>query len=184
MQAGGKTHLWVDYQGVHIGGTKKFSMYVPKMSKARGGLMLEHSATESPYDGIEYWESVKLGDAGSARWVLPDYVPAIASKKAPWIVLTSSDASATLDRSGDLWHVDVTGTPGETVSVLVKGARMIDIHLDASGEPSMRDSAREAPWALPPVESGLAPREGAGLGDLIYGPSTERKESEDNGPEQ
>lgn len=184
MQAGGKTHLWVDYQGVHIGGTKKFSMYVPKMSKARGGLMLEHSATESPYDGIEYWESITLGDSGTSRWVLPDYVPAIASKKAPWIVLTSSDARATLDRSGDLWHVDVTGTPGETVSVLVKGARMIDMDLDASGEPSMRDYARESPWALPPVESGSAHREGVGLGDLPYGPSADRKESDDNEPEQ
>lgn len=184
MQAGGKTHLWVDVSGVHIGGTKKFSMYVPKMSKERGGLMLEHSATESPYDGIEYWENIKLDDSGEARWVLPDYVPAIASKKAPWIVLTSSDARAALDRSGDLWHVDVTGTPGETVSVLVKGARMIDMELDASGEPSMRDYARESPWALPPVESGAAPVSDGGLYAAPYGPSTDRKESGDNEPEQ
>lgn len=184
IQAGGKTHLWVDVSGVHIGGTKKFSMYVPKMSKERGGLMLEHSATESPYDGIEYWESVTLDGHGAARWVLPDYVPAIASKKAPWIVLTSSGARATLDRSGDLWHVDVTGTPGETVSVLVKGARMIDMHLDAHGEPSMRDYARESPWALPPVESGATPVSDGGLYAAPYGPSADRKESRENEPEQ
>ena len=189
MEYDGNNQVWIGADGVHITNGKKFSMRVPRLTAERGGLWLDHSCTESPYDGIEYWEQVTLDGSGQAVWVLPDYVPAIASKKAPWIVLTGDGASARLDRSGDLWEVHVTGTPGSEVPVLVKGARMIDSDTDPeTNEPIMRDYARESPWRLgppPPPEAG----QGGGyidppvtLGGGLYGPapkpeSTASKES-------
>lgn len=154
MEYDPSNQVWIGPDGVHITGTKKFTMRVPGETTRRG-LWLDHSATESPYDGIEYWEQVQLDSSGHATWVLPDYVPKIASTKAPWIVLTSTSASARLVQTGfgvdaTPWSVEVSGNPGEVVSVLVKGARMIDVDVDSEGEPTMRDYARESPWRLGP----------------------------------
>lgn len=161
MQFGGNNQVWIANNGVHITGTKNFSMRVPVLTARRGGLWLEHACTESPYDGIEYWENVELGPEGHARWALPDYVPRIASAKAPWIVLASGGARAVLNRSNpEEWAVDVAGTPGTVVAVLVKGARMIDREIDETGEPVMRDYARESPWHVGPP----APNAGGALG--------------------
>lgn len=173
--------VWIGNDGVHITGTKKFSMRVPELSAHRGGLWLDHSATESPYDGIEYWESVELDSLGRARWTLPDYVPRIASRKAPWVVFASDGARAALDRSNpEEWHVDVIGTPGTSVAVLVKGARMIDTSVGETPEPVMRDYARESPWRLPPPSPGDGGGLGGGgplrddmsMGGGLYGPTT------------
>lgn len=181
MQFGSSNQVWIGNDGVHITGTKKFTMRVPELSAARGGMWLDHSATESPYDGIEYWENVELGSDGRARWVLPDYVPRIASRKAPWVVLASDGARASLDRSSpEEWHVDVSGTPGAVIAVLVKGARMIDVDVDESGEPVMRDYARESPWHLgaPGNPGGEGPGRGGNIlpddmsvGGGLYGPA-------------
>lgn len=181
---------WVDNLGTHMSGNKKFTMRVPEMTKARGGMWLSHCCTESPYDGIEYWENVEVGADGTARWELPDYVPKIASAKAPWVVFTGAEgSSASLDKSNpSLWVVNVKGTPGTSVPVLVKGARMIDVDVDESGEPIMRDYAREAMWELPPalpteedrtqaaLESEDAPE--AHLGGGYYGPAPLQKENQ------
>ena len=176
--------VWISSEGVHLTGTKQFAMRVPKATKARGGMWLTHSCTESPYDGLEYWENVTLDESGRATWTLPDYVPLIASAKAPWVVFASDGARAELDRANpEEWHVNVTGTPGSTVAVLVKGARMIDHDVDESGEPIMRDYARESMWILPPSsqagEEGGGGMEGGGphyedpatLGGNYYGPA-------------
>lgn len=178
MEYDPSNQVWIGSDGVHITSGKKFTMRVPRLTAERGGLWLDHSCTESPYDGIEYWEQVTLDDTGRAVWTLPDYVPAIASKKAPWIVLTGDGASARLDRSGDLWEVHVTGAPGSEVPVLVKGARMIDADTDPeTNEPIMRDYARESPWRLGPP-SPPEPGQGGGdpeppvtLGGGLYGPA-------------
>ena len=175
MGYGSNNQVWISSDGVHITGTKKFSMRVPRESKTRG-LWLDHSATESPYDGIEYWESVQLDGGGRATWVLPDYVPKIASKKAPWIVLTSSNATARLVQTGfgadaSPWSVEVAGDPGEIVSVLVKGARMIDVDMGDDGEPVMRDYARESPWRLGPPSDDDAGHDASIPGG--YGPATQ-----------
>lgn len=147
MQFNPQNQLWMASDGMHVYGTKRFIMQVPALTARRGGLWLVHAATESPYDGIEYWENLILDSGGRARWTLPDYVPRIASRRAPWIVLASGGARAVLDSSNsEEWHVNVSGTPGETVAVLVKGARMIDADVDDNGEPVMRDYARESPW--------------------------------------
>jgi hypothetical protein len=171
--------VWIANSGVHITGTKNFSMRVPVLTARRGGLWLKHACTESPYDGIEYWESIELDSAGHARWVLPDYVPRIASSKAPWVAFASDGARASLDRSdAEEWAVDVTGTPGATVAVLVKGARMIDVDVDEVGEPVMRDYARESRWHLGPPSPEPSPGGGGDLypGDMsigggLYGPA-------------
>lgn len=171
--------VWIANSGVHITGTKNFSMRVPVLTARRGGLWLKHACTESPYDGVEYWESIELDSAGHARWVLPDYVPRIASSKAPWVAFASDGARASLDRSGaEEWAVDVTGTPGATVAVLVKGARMIDVDVDEVGEPVMRDYARESRWHLGPPSPEPSPGGGGDLypGDMsigggLYGPA-------------
>lgn len=181
MQFGPTNQVWISNTGVHITGTKNFSMRVPRLSAKRGGLWLMHASTESPYDGIEYWESLTLDSEGRARWTLPDYVPLIASAKAPWVVFASDGARAVLDRSNpEEWRVDVMGAPGTTVAVLVKGARMIDHEVADDGEPIMRDYARESVWHLPPPSpGGGSSRGGEGslpddmsMGGGLYGPAT------------
>ena len=184
MQFGGQNQVWIANSGVHITGTKNFTMRVPGLTAQRGGLWLEHACTESPYDGIEYWENIELDVNGRARWTLPDYVPRIASAKAPWIVLANDGARAVLDRSNSKeWHVDVTGAPSTTVAVLVKGARMIDHEVAEDGEPIMRDYARESPWHLGPPHPSDGSDQGGNpggnyipadmsMGGGLYGPAT------------
>ena len=172
--------IYVDGSGVHSVGGKNFSMRVPGEWQKRR-MMLRHASTESPHDGIEYWENVELDSTGHATWVLPDYVPKIASPTAPWIVLTSSSATAKLVRSGygvdaAPWSVEVTGQPGETVAVLVKGARQIDEWDDKTDRITLRDRSKESVWVLPPA---LGPGDGSDQ-DVVaydsrggYGPSPE-----------
>ena len=178
MQYTGSYQVWIGTSGVNIVGGKKFSMRVPVLTAQRGGLWLEHSCTESPYDGIEYWENVELDSSGHATWALPDYVPRIASAKAPWVVFASDGASAVLDRSNpEEWTVGVTGSPSATVAVLVKGARMIDVSVDETEEPTMRDYARESPWRLGPPDppkfgtNGNPVDENMTMGGGLYGPA-------------
>ena len=177
MQYTGSHQVWINGSGVNISGGKRFSMRVPVLTAQRGGLWLEHSCTESPYDGIEYWENVTLDGEGHFRWTLPDYVPRIASKKAPWVVFANEGARAVLDRSNpEEWHVDVTGTPGATVAVLVKGARQLDHYVDEHGEPVLRDHARESPWRIgaptpPDIGKDGLPEDDMALGGGQYGPA-------------
>lgn len=147
----------VDGNGFRAVGGKTFIMRVPGEWQKRH-MMLQHACTESPYDGIEYWENIELDSTGHATWVLPDYVPKIASPTAPWIALTSSSATATLVRTGygsdaAPWSVEVTGTPGEIVAVLVKGARQIDTWDPETDDVTLRDRSRESAWVLPPASS-------------------------------
>ena len=144
----------VDNDGFRAVGGKTFIMRVPG-EWAKRKKMLQHCCTESPYDGLEYWENVTLDSDGRATWVLPDYIPKIASPAAPWVVLTSSTATATLNRTGygvdaAPWSVDIRGKSGETVSVLVKGARQLDEWEYDSDEVSLRDRALESVWVDPP----------------------------------
>lgn len=147
----------VDGRGFRAVGGKNFIMRVPGEWQKRH-MMLQHASTESPHDGIEYWENVELDSSGHATWVLPDYIPKIASPTAPWIVLTSSSASATLHRTGygvdaAPWSVEVAGKPGETVAVLVKGARQIDEWDSKTDHVALHDRSKESVWVLPPASS-------------------------------
>ena len=147
----------VDKDGFRAVGGKTFIMRVPGEWQKRH-MMLQHACTESPYDGVEYWENIDLDSSGHATWALPDYVPKIASPTAPWIALTSSSASARLIRTGygedaPPWSVEVTGQPGETVSVLVKGARQIDEWDRKTDHVTLHDRSKESVWVLPPAAS-------------------------------
>lgn len=136
------------------GRTKKFSMHVPRMSEERDGKVLQHKCSESPYDGIEYWNTVQLGEDGTASWDLPDYVPAIASRRAPWAVLATAyrgSVNASLDRGENLYRVNLKGEPGATVSVLVKGARIVEVEGAAGGVSSWLDCGDESVWADDPL---------------------------------
>lgn len=138
------------------GRTKQFIMHVPRLSNEHGGKMLRHKCSESPYDGIEYWTTLKLDDSGAASWDLPDYVPVIASRRAPWAVLATADrghANATLERGESLYRVHVTGEPGAEVSVLVKGARIVEMEGASGGVSRWKDLGDESPWADNPVTS-------------------------------
>jgi hypothetical protein len=179
--------IWIDNDGIHMNPEKKFTMQVPKLSKERGGLWLSHACTESPYDGVEYWENLTLDESGHFRWVLPDYVPLIASPVAPWVVFASGTASAEIDRSSpDLWAVVVKGEPGARVDVLVKGARMVNTgEDDADGEPILKDNARKTNWELGPPGGG---GNTGGISDdmslpgTYYGPAPRPEDwSNDNG---
>lgn len=147
----------VDRDGFRAVGGKNFIMRVPGEWQKRH-MMLQHASTESPHDGIEYWENVKLDSEGRATWPLPDYIPKIASPTAPWVVLTSSSASAKLMQTGygvnaTPWSVEVTGRPDETVAVLVKGARQIDEWDMETDHVALRDRSKESEWVLPPAAS-------------------------------
>lgn len=149
------SQAYVNSSGFHTVGSKNFVMRVPGEWQKRH-MMLQHASTESPHDGIEYWENVKLDDTGRATWTLPSYIPKIASPTAPWIVLTSSTASARLIQTGygvdaAPWSVEVSGKPGETVAVLVKGARQLDEWDSETDQVSLRDRSRESEWVLPPT---------------------------------
>ena len=144
----------VDNSGFRAVGGKTFIMRVPGEWQKRQK-MLQHCCTESPYDGLEYWENVTLGADGRATWVLPDYIPKIASPAAPWVVLTSSTATATINRTGygvdaEPWTVSIQGRPEETVAVLVKGARQIDDWDPGTDVVNLRDRALESVWVDPP----------------------------------
>lgn len=181
---------WIslDNSGIHMSGNKQFTMPVPKLTKARGGMWLSHACTESPYDGIEYWENLTLDSSGHADWALPDYVPQIASPVAPWIVFASGTATATLDRSNpDEWVVRVSGGPGAAVDVLVKGARKVSFgDVDEDGEPVLRDDSRKSRWGLPPDPNGgggpSPGEEDMSLPGTYYGPVPKPEDwSNDNG---
>ena len=173
---------WVDNSGVHMSGTKKFTMRVPEVTE-KTGMWLSHSCTESPYDGIEYWENLTLDSEGRCTWELPDYVPAIASKNAPWMVLCTSGRGR-LEKTGygpgvEPWKVHVEGQPGEEVSVLVKGARIVDTP-QTDGTIEWVDYARRSPWELGLSDMDTTPSEGQAyiLGGGYYGPTRPQSEGE------
>lgn len=131
-------------------GNKNFVMPVPELSE-RYGKHLVHASTESPWDGIEYWQTLVLDGAGAASWELPEYVPFIAHPDAPRAVLVSSSrgaASASLDDSGRPWAVRVAGEPGAAVSVLVKLARVVD-GSHGVGDPDWRARSGDDVWTDP-----------------------------------
>lgn len=153
MEYDAHNQVWISSDGVHITGNKQFTMLVPTLSKRKGGKMLGHAATESPFNGIEYWENVTLDSSGEGFWDLPEYVPFIVSPKAPVIVLTSADrglSNATVDK--ERWRVHVSGEPGATVAVNVKAARLVPSGTGEDGEPIMRDDTdrEEFLWMTPP----------------------------------
>ena len=51
------------------------------------------------------------------------------------------------------WSVEVTGKPGEVVSVLVKGARQIDEWDSKTDHVGLHDRSAESVWVMPPASA-------------------------------
>lgn len=107
---------------------KSFQMDVPEVTKQTGQTLV-HIVTESPWNGIEYWETVTADENGEAEWLLPEYVSQIASEVTPRAVLatcSTGTAAATLEKVFGRFVVYVSeATPGARVSLLVKMGRII-----------------------------------------------------------
>lgn len=141
-------YVYVDGNGVHLRPfDKKFRSPVPGFTEPGGrmeGKLLNHICTESPWCGIEYWAQVLLDADGKGRYTLPEYVPALATDMAPWAAIASAwnPVRSRLvrdkyDISSAPWYVELEGTPGDVVSVLVKGSRAtynVDLRKDHLGE--------------------------------------------------
>lgn len=167
-------YSWWGAGGMNTIGGKAFVMRVPRMSEERG-LWLKHNSTESPHHGIEYWQNVTLNGNGEGEWVLPDYLPLIASPTAPRVVLCSPDrgtAAGRLDTSAETWKVRVTGQPGAHVAVLLKLARILDDRSDESGNVQWRDAEEDSVWVLPTPYNMEDSGEDRGLPGDVYGPPT------------
>jgi hypothetical protein len=179
----------VDSKGLRGYGGKNFIMRVPGEWKKRR-MVLQHACTESPYDGIEYWENIELDAAGRGIWILPDYIPKIASPAAPWLAFTTSSAAATIKRTGygvdaSPWSVEVVGNPGEVVGVLVKGARQLDQWDEKTDEVRLWDRSKESVWQIPPAGpaddvSGVASEEHVEYGPTPTPPQPAKEKEESN----
>jgi hypothetical protein len=67
-----------------VSGTKSFLMDHPTDPT----LSLQHAATESPWNGVEYWGEGVLDDAGQAVVALPDYFEALCAWDQRLVMLT------------------------------------------------------------------------------------------------
>lgn len=110
------------------------------------GKMLMHSCTESPWPGVEYWDTVTVGPDGAVDVVLPDYFNALHRPDLPLAVLCSGPGSpwATRVRMG---RFTVYGVPGSAVSWLVKAVRRAEHTraLDRDHPPVESPAMRPAP---------------------------------------
>lgn len=83
---------------------------------------LIHYCTESPWSGIEYWDTVVLGDDGTAAVELPDYFNALYRPDLPLAVLCSGPGSPWGERPR-LGRFTIHGEPGSSVAWVVKAVR-------------------------------------------------------------
>ena len=86
------------------------------------GRMLLHSCTESPWPGVEYWDTATVGEDGTVEVALPDYFNALHRPDLPLAVLCSGPGSPWATRVS-MGRFTVHGEPGTTVSWLVKAVR-------------------------------------------------------------
>ena len=112
------------------------------------GKMLLHSCTESPWPGVEYWDTTAVGPDGTVDVVLPDYFNALHRPDLPLAVLCSGPDSPWATRV-HMGRFTVHGTPGSTVSWLVKAVRRAEHTraLDREHPPVEEAASRmTAPW--------------------------------------
>ena len=112
------------------------------------GKMLLHSCTESPWPGVEYWDTVTVGEDGTVEVVLPDYFNALHRPDLPLAALCSGPGSPWATRVS-MGRFTVHGEPGTTVSWLVKAVRRAEHTraLDRDHPPVEEPASRmAAPW--------------------------------------
>lgn len=83
---------------------------------------LIHYCTESPWSGIEYWDTAVLDDSGVAVVALPDYFNALYRPDLPMAVLCSGPGSPWGERPR-LGRFTIHGEPGSSVAWVVKAVR-------------------------------------------------------------
>lgn len=142
----GDHYSWWGSGGMNTIGGKNFVMHVPGLTEAKGGMLLRHASTESPWHGIEDWANVTLDADGRGTWALPNYVEKIASPVAPRCVLASDGARAVLVTEPGAWRIDVEGEPGAAVSVLLKLGRVIEEAQQPDGSWTWHDPSVETLW--------------------------------------
>ena len=110
------------------------------------GKVLMHSCTESPWPGVEYWDTVTVGPDGTVEVTLPDYFNALHRPDLPLAVLCSGPGSPWAARVAG-GRFTVHGTPGSTVSWLVKAVRRAQHTraLDRAHPPVEAPAMRPAP---------------------------------------
>lgn len=85
------------------------------------GHILIHSCTESPYDGIEYWDNATLPESGEMTVELPEYFDRLHREDAPTSVFTSNGVKVLGPVENGRFKV--TGEAGTWFSWQVKAAR-------------------------------------------------------------
>lgn len=98
-------------------GGKNFVLRHP----TKPGHVLIHACTESPYDGIEYWDNATLPENGEMTVELPEYFDKLHREDAPTSVFTSNGVKVLGPVEGGKFKVK--GEPGEWFSWQVKAAR-------------------------------------------------------------
>lgn len=83
---------------------------------------LQHWCTESPWPGVEYWDSVEVGPDGTAVAELPEYFNALHRPDLPVVVLCQGPG-APYASEVRLGRFTVHGEPGSRVCWLVKAVR-------------------------------------------------------------
>lgn len=110
------------------------------------GKMLIHTCTESPWPGVEYWDTATVGEDGTVDVALPDYFNALHRPDLPLAVLCSGPGSPWATRVA-MGRFTVHGEPGTTVSWLVKAVRRAEHTrtLDRDHPPVESPAMRPAP---------------------------------------
>lgn len=137
--------------GISQRGGKNFIMRVPGRTDVPGGKELIHSCTESPYDGIEYWGNELVPISGELTVLLPDYVPLIHNREAPYTLqVTPSEGTATaqLEMGETEYRLHIQAVPGAQVNWLVKMARL----MDRTGEDGQIELYGRDHWKNPWIE--------------------------------
>ncbi|QAY16131.1 hypothetical protein SEA_SONALI_19 [Arthrobacter phage Sonali] len=107
--------------GLTVSGTKNFVMDHPTIP----GWSLKHASTESPHNGVEYWDTVTLDESGEVRVELPGYFEALTYAEGRNIQLTPigrATVPVSADRITD-GAFTIYGAPGQEVDWLVKAVR-------------------------------------------------------------
>lgn len=109
--------------------TKNFIMQVPGITENKR-MLLQHAATESPANGIEYWYRREADENGELLLPLPEYVGRIASQHVDKCVFVScSEGTAEAWLEEDVQNLVVrakNAVPGATLNILVKLGRILD----------------------------------------------------------
>jgi len=109
--------MWV--HGTLNADNKRFLIPHPLDPMNRG---LQHWCTESPWPGVEYWDSVEVGSDGAAVVELPEYFNALHRPDLPVVVLCQGPGSPYASEVR-LGRFTVHGEPGSRVYWLVKAVR-------------------------------------------------------------